>query len=55
MTRKDYILLAQALKQAEKVNANYYQWTTDVHAIMAALQKDNPRFNPDTFWQACNR
>ena len=46
MTKKDYILIAEALKKAE---ASEYT----IKCIADTLQKDNPRFNYKTFWLAC--
>ena len=63
MTRKDYILIAAALKKALDNSRLPY---TDLHAIAAAklalenaarylseaLGRDNPRFDPERFLRA---
>lgn len=63
MTKKDYELLAYALRSARPTNvypkdgwaAKYVpmQWDVDVKAIASALGKDNYRFMPSTFIKAC--
>lgn len=66
MTRKDYILLAQALhiaKPVEPINRAGYepmtqqarvnQWNNDVHNIASKLKAENPRFQYDRFVDAC--
>ena len=56
MTRKDYIILAQALKERKPKKSwvnKYVQWTQDVWAIKCALAKDNPLFVPTKFLDAC--
>jgi hypothetical protein len=59
MTRKDYVVLAQVLKDAKpgtgpglseveyQAQVSQWQWTASLLAV--ALQRDNPRFNRDTF------
>jgi hypothetical protein len=52
MTKKDYELLAAALRQAFPMLDNddqRMQWAVCVGAVAAALAKDNPRFNPEKF------
>jgi hypothetical protein len=57
MTRKDYRLIAKAMKKAGTVIEDD-DTAMDVHmlytnAMAAALQKDNPRFNSADFFAAC--
>lgn len=56
MTRKDYIALAAALKHecpATTTNWDYLnkllQWESDVLAIAAVLQANNPHFDRSRF------
>jgi len=63
MTRKDYIVLAEALYSASPVTVEYadhpsavdgvVQWERDVVAIARALEEDNPRMDYDKFFAAC--
>jgi hypothetical protein len=61
MTKKDYILLAEALKSSKPENlgsfsmksAEIVQWETTLKVLTKALQQDNPRFNEKTFLEAC--
>ena len=56
MTRKDYILLADALKDAKNcavTSKGSEQWTYCVVAIAQALKSDNPRFIEDRFYDRC--
>ena len=56
MTRKDYVLIAAALKAARQ-NSNYRdaqeqmveQHSADTRAIADALARDNPRFDRNRF------
>jgi hypothetical protein len=53
MTRKDYILIADALR-SEKPNDGWdpnkrVQWDLDCKAIAQALAGDNPRFDREHF------
>ncbi len=57
MTKKDYALIAQALKEAFPAeNASfpiaYAQHRTTVLKIVHALMEDNPRFNAVKFGDA---
>ena len=55
MTRKDYIHLATALTKARPSSQStpaYFAWSRTVEAVAAALQEDNPKFNPYKFTQA---
>jgi hypothetical protein len=52
MTRKDYLLIANVLKNANEDNYDYaltplIKWFAD------DLATDNPRFNRETFLSAC--
>lgn len=58
MTRKDYVLIAQAMRNAQPNRAEYIgpegrAWLASVYSLSNALLRDNPRFNPDTFHSAC--
>jgi hypothetical protein len=55
MTRKHYLLIAQAMKE-EKPDSNIacaVQWVNDLEALCRALRSDNPAFNADRFLAAC--
>jgi hypothetical protein len=62
MSKKDYILLAEALKDSkpvinfsERLNENQavlVQWNRTVENIAYALAKDNDRFNRNKFLTA---
>ena len=55
MTKKDYILIAAALKAARPIGDEDYIYTVcDVHceAIADALGRDNPRFDRARFLAA---
>lgn len=56
MTKKDYILLAAALKSSKPEGRTAYheeQWKADLTALSHALQSDNERFNLERFLSAC--
>ncbi|MGH7179106.1 MAG: hypothetical protein ACREJC_17140, partial [Tepidisphaeraceae bacterium] len=58
MTRKDYILLAVALRNArppdgETRNARL-AWLAAVCGVADACTRDNPRFDSDRFLNACD-
>ena len=57
MTRKDYVLLAGALKESRPIwdvaDERLDQWQETVRAIVYALETDNPRFDYDKFCAAC--
>lgn len=58
MTRKDYVLLAAALKTSREVCEENGQtamqaWAHTVHNVAMALASDNPRFDRDVFLAAC--
>lgn len=46
MTRKDYIIIARAIKNAESVAELAYR-------LADAMQADNPEFNRTKFLKAC--
>ena len=60
MTRKDYILIANAIKaQADFCKENNEEEGLDAIKCVAQelserLQEDNPRFSSYTFLKACN-
>lgn len=49
MTKKDFITLADALKEArpstERIDAAHFQWNNDVHFVALACRASNPNFN----------
>jgi hypothetical protein len=56
MTRKDYILIAAALKHARPVSDEPYiiaEHDRVADYVSVALGTDNPRFNPERFLAAC--
>lgn len=55
MTKKDYILLAQAIKQAkpEGIEEERAVWLQVVGALSYVLGIDNPRFQALKFKEAC--
>jgi hypothetical protein len=56
MTRKDYIIIAQALRTSLDLSLDVHSTTnpqavlTVTNAIACALAKDNPRFNREHFF-----
>ena len=50
MTRKDYIIIAEAIKKAEQESQSK---TTVAYVLADALQKDNNRFDRARFLIAC--
>jgi hypothetical protein len=53
MTRKDYVLIAEALARADRPYAEgRAQHRTDCEAIADALAQDNPRFDRERFLKA---
>ncbi len=54
MTRKDYVLIADALKRAGNACASPspIQHATDCHVLADALARDNPRFDRARFLKA---
>jgi hypothetical protein len=54
MTRKDYVLIAEALKESQKLHNPSFMVRAHMCDIVAtALASDNPRFNRATFLAAC--
>jgi len=55
MTRKDYVLLAVALKNARPERDGLCQtaWLAAVTNVSDALMRDNPRFVSGRFLDAC--
>jgi len=54
MTRKDYILIAEALKRAKPgYGAALDGWDDCVHSLCAALGEDNQRFEHARFLENC--
>jgi len=57
MTRKDYRLIAAALKSANATIQNASVWDDPMSIVIdevrKALARDNPAFNPERFIRAC--
>jgi hypothetical protein len=57
MTRKDYILIADVLRPLKPDGASNLSglevWGSIVEGIVAALSKDNERFDLERFCSAC--
>jgi hypothetical protein len=53
MTRKDYELIARAMKKELRDGANPYDWMSIVNGLASALKEDNERFDRHTFRNAC--
>ena len=58
MTRKDYQLIADTLASFSKgIDSNdskgWKEYSTLVEMLSIELSKDNPRFNSDVFFTAC--
>jgi hypothetical protein len=57
MTRKDYILIAEALKAARPLphwdRNKEAQWVVTFSRLADRLIEDNPRFDFNTFKKAC--
>ena len=55
MTWKDYAKIASALRKVKPhyVGTPLVQWEIDRDAIAQTLQEDNPRFDRDRFYAAC--
>jgi hypothetical protein len=52
MTRKDYQLIADALRRSHPEPGICTQWMDAVLSICDALAQDNPRFNRERFLKA---
>lgn len=60
MTKKDYILIAQALNNVKPFESNkdsqtYHDWERVVIEMMHVLQEDNPLFDRVKFTNACKK
>ena len=59
MTRKDYPMLAEALRKAEPPDASYHGedeytgWKRAVRGVAEALAEDNRAFDKDRFLRDC--
>ncbi len=57
MTRKDYVLIADALNAAcpdtRRLVREYNGWRVTVCALANALARDNARFDQERFLKAC--
>jgi hypothetical protein len=55
MTRKDYRLIAEALRRSPYRKDSFFQWEATVGSIADAMAKDNPRFDRRKFLEACEQ
>lgn len=53
MTRKDYKIIAQAIADSREKYGSTMEVAKLIGVLGSRLKEDNPRFNPDKFWQAC--
>ena len=63
MTRKDYVLIAEALKDSKPTtwdgsteqfdNGAYTAWLSSVRMLCYRLSQNNPRFDRERFLAAC--
>jgi hypothetical protein len=61
VTRKDFVLLAEALKESKPPQHDQYdaegnrfqQWDVDVQAIGVAIQKEHTGFDISWFYENC--
>jgi hypothetical protein len=56
MTRKDYVMLAAAIKEAHAYAidaARRLGVASAAHEVADAIARDNPRFDRDRFLKAC--
>ena len=54
MTRKDYVAIADALRSSQIYEPTArHQWTKTRDRIADAFEQDNPRFDHDRFYTAC--
>ena len=53
MTRKDYVLIAAALKASRDRWVFAQTWLDAVHSVANALMEDNARFDRERFLIAC--
>lgn len=66
MTKKDYLLIAGAFKDAEPKNDSKYisdasiqaeavhnQWVDNCNTMAIYLEEENPKFNRERFLKAC--
>jgi hypothetical protein len=55
MSRKDYIVLANVIRDLRKTSLLPGGWERVATAIGEVLKKDNPRFDYDRFWNYIER
>lgn len=61
MTKKDYVLIAKALKSAEPTNDEQEMgtfldgWLKAIREVTVALATDNPKFDIRKFSHACTK
>jgi hypothetical protein len=55
MTRRDYVLIAAALKAAQddEVKAGHPVYDTATYKLADVLARENPRFDRERFLKAC--
>lgn len=53
MTRKDYVVIAEAIRKASQAPGYAERNAFVAHAIADALAADNPRFDRARFLSAC--
>lgn len=55
MTRRDYAVIAGAVKDLREIHPDGVVALTDVEGMLAiVLKNDNPRFDIDVFMRACS-
>ena len=53
MTRKDYVLIAEAIKEAHRLTSEKAGAGVVAYMLANTLQADNPRFDRARFLDAC--
>ena len=53
MTRKDYVQIAEIIREAKKEQDAQYMIQYIESAFQCLLASDNPRFDHDRFMEAC--
>jgi len=58
MTRKDYVLIAQAMYDIRPASYDdqsaRVQWELDCESLAQTFKRHNPRFDHKRFFEACN-
>lgn len=55
MTRKDYVATAEILSSFKDLIGDEFTFHDLVDEFAAMFEADNPRFNSDKFFEACNK